>query len=312
MEKMNDCISTGLADKDPRIRKACMDYIQYLALSDLLKVREQLSDTVACLCDESQELREMAKDFINEISEKDNILQNSIPDIISRLSTREDITQEDFRGIMKTLLTKIKKEKQLGGLVERIVGRFKGPISIRVAQDTAFCLTQVQQNDKTLKILKDNAAAYADKLGDEGVWDHFLEVLAAIRKLNKPDLKTKIDEWEKELEEHRSKCVALLEAENAAKKKTDKPHVAESESSEDEEEAEQGGEQDNMETEQNDQEGGEQENGDNEGAESEQEQEGDVTEKFQTDEEDEQEATNMEHNDGSDGEQMDVESAESE
>lgn len=34
-----------------------MDYIQYLALSDLLKVREQLSDTAACLCDDSFELR---------------------------------------------------------------------------------------------------------------------------------------------------------------------------------------------------------------------------------------------------------------
>ncbi len=34
-----------------------MDYIQYLALSDLLKVREQLSDAAACLCDDSFELR---------------------------------------------------------------------------------------------------------------------------------------------------------------------------------------------------------------------------------------------------------------
>jgi len=87
------------------------------------------------------------------------------------------------------LLTRIKKDKQLGGLVERIVGRFKGPISIRVAQDTAFCLTQVAQNDKTLKILKDNITAYADKLGDELVWDHFEEVLGLIKKLNKPEMK---------------------------------------------------------------------------------------------------------------------------
>lgn len=47
----------SLSSKDTAVRKACMDYIQYLALSDLLKVREQLSDTAACLCDDSFELR---------------------------------------------------------------------------------------------------------------------------------------------------------------------------------------------------------------------------------------------------------------
>ncbi|CAL8086787.1 unnamed protein product [Orchesella dallaii] len=304
MEKMNQSISTGLADKDPRIRKACMDYIQYLALSDLLKVREQLSDTVACLCDESQELREMAKDFINEISEKDNILQNSIPDIISRLSTREDITQEDFRGIMKTLLTKIKKEKQLVGLVERIVGRFRGPISIRVAQDTAYCLTQVQQNDKTFKILKDNISAYADKLGDKVVWEHICEVTATIKKLNKPELKTKIDEWEKEVEEHKNKCVALLEAENAGKQKEKPQRMVESESSEDEEEEQANVEdQENMDIEDNAQEAGTAEKDEDEAEESDKEQEGDYQERGESDAD---QTAEMDQNEGSDDEQMEV------
>lgn len=83
----------------------------------------------------------------------------------------------------RTLLTKIKKEKQVGGLIERIVGRFKGPVSVRVCQDTAFCLTQIQSTEKTLKILKDNIAGYADKLGDEKVWDSFLAVLNSFHKL---------------------------------------------------------------------------------------------------------------------------------
>ncbi len=75
------------------------------------------------------------------------------------------------------MLQKIKKEKQLGGLVERIVGRFKGIVSVRICQDTIYCLNQVQHNEKTLKIMKDNITSYADKLADPTVWDLFNELI---------------------------------------------------------------------------------------------------------------------------------------
>lgn len=85
----------------------------------------------------------------------------------------------------------MKKEKQLGGLVERIVQRFKGSIPVRQCQDTIYCLTQIQVNDKTLKVMKDHIANYADKLGDPVVWDLFMNLLANYRKLQKQELKVK-------------------------------------------------------------------------------------------------------------------------
>jgi len=48
-----------LRDPEERVRCACLDFIIFLALSDLVKVREQLSETAACLCDSSVEVRGM-------------------------------------------------------------------------------------------------------------------------------------------------------------------------------------------------------------------------------------------------------------
>lgn len=95
----------------------------------------------------------------------------------------------DISFLYRQLLSKIKKEKQLGGLVERIVGRFKGIVPVRTCQDTIYCLNQIQHNEKTLKVMKDNITSYADKLADPIVWDSFEELKRKFNNLGKPELK---------------------------------------------------------------------------------------------------------------------------
>jgi len=91
------------------------------------------------------------------------------------------------------LLVRVKKEKQILGLVEKLVARFRGPASNsgRLWQDTAFCLAQLPLPEKSLKILKENISNYADKLADEAVFCSFAVMIETLRKIQKDDLKVR-------------------------------------------------------------------------------------------------------------------------
>ncbi|CAG7730373.1 unnamed protein product [Allacma fusca] len=219
MERCNTCLLDGLQDPDDNIRMATLDFITFLALNDLVKIREQLTDVAACLTDPNVDVREMAKDLLEQCGEKDNMLSNALPDILSRLSCREDISQESFQQIMKFLLERVKKDKLLLGFVEKLILRFRVATKGRQCQDVAFCLNQLSFNDKSFKIIKENFMAYQDKLGDEYVFDAFNTIIANLRKTAKPDFKLKLDELEKDLVVARHKCHEKERMEEAAVRK---------------------------------------------------------------------------------------------
>jgi len=73
----------------------------YLALGDMVKVRDYIADVALLLCDSNGQIRDMAKDFFNTCAEKDNVMSNAVPEVISRLSIKKDLSQQSFQEIMR-------------------------------------------------------------------------------------------------------------------------------------------------------------------------------------------------------------------
>jgi hypothetical protein len=83
------------------VKTACLDFMTYLALGELVKVRDYIADVAVLLCDPAPSIRDTAKDFFNVCADKDNVLSNAVPEVISRLSTKANLSQPEFQQIMK-------------------------------------------------------------------------------------------------------------------------------------------------------------------------------------------------------------------
>jgi condensin complex subunit 1 len=85
----------------------------------------------------------------------------------------------------------VTKEKQVLGLVEKLLGRLRTPGSGDAAergwQDTAFCLAKLPLPERSLKLLRENAGAYLDKLEDDEIYDAFIDVVENLRRIDKPE-----------------------------------------------------------------------------------------------------------------------------
>ncbi|OXA58275.1 condensin complex subunit 1 [Folsomia candida] len=209
MEPCNVIIKNGLMSGNTHIKMTCLDFMGYMALGDMVKIRDSIAEVALCLTSEKLVIRELAQDFFDVCAEKDNVISNAIPEVISQLSNRDGLSQQDFQGVMKFLLVRVKKEKQVVGLVETLMNRFKGSAQNgRLWEDNAYCLSQLPQGDKTFKIIRDNLRLYTDKLENEVVYTSFVHIIETLRRGNlKPDVKAKIEDYERELEELREKCL---------------------------------------------------------------------------------------------------------
>ncbi|XP_021968048.1 condensin complex subunit 1 isoform X1 [Folsomia candida] len=209
MEPCNMIIKSGLMSGSTHIKMACLDFMGYLALGDMVKIRDSIAEVALCLTSEKLVIRELARDFFDVCAEKNNVISNAIPEVISQLSNRDGLSQQDFQGIMKFLLVRVKKEKQVVGLVETLVNRFKGSAQNgRLWEDNACCLSQLPQGEKTFKIIRDNLRLYTDKLENEVVYTSFVHIIGILRRVNlKPGVKTKVEDYERELKELREKCL---------------------------------------------------------------------------------------------------------
>lgn len=191
VERCNVIIKSGLMNDNTHIKTACLDFMGYLALGDMVKIRDSIAEVALCLTSDKVVIRELARDFFDVCAEKDNVISNAVPEVISQLSNRVSLSQLDFQGMMKFLLVRVKKEKQVLGLVETLVGRFKGPAQARrLWEDNAYCLSQLPQGEKTFKIIRDSFPLYSDKLDNETVYNSFLHIVEALRRtIQKPEIK---------------------------------------------------------------------------------------------------------------------------
>jgi len=85
-------------------------------------------------------------------------------------------------------------------LIETLVARFKKVNPGRERQDVAFCLSLLNYNDKTFRIIDEAFESYCDKLEDQIVYDSFAQIASNARKNCSKDYKITIEKYEANLQ----------------------------------------------------------------------------------------------------------------
>lgn len=205
-----------LRDSSSKVRQNTLTVLTHLVLNDMVKVKRHISDIAYCICDEDPHISGLAGLFFHELAKKGNTLYNVLPDMISRLSDPDvGVKEESFRRIIGEVLALIQKDKHWENLVEKLCHRFQATINVRQWRDIAYCLAQLEFNEKCIKKLSENFVCYADKLHEPEVYDLFMEIISNVQKIIKPEVKSVVEELEKRIVDSHEKGV---EDENIARK----------------------------------------------------------------------------------------------
>lgn len=190
-----DCLQNA----DVRVRKASLKVLSRLILSDMIKVKGQISNIANLMVDDDEDLSSCSRYFFSELSKKLNAIYNVLPDIISRLSDPKlGVTEENFRIVMKFLFELIDKDRHIDKLMEKLCKRFSDTIIERQWCDLAFCLSLLKYSDKTIGKLSDNFNFYKDKLCIESVNESIMSIIVNFRKTPNIKVETKqlLDDFE--------------------------------------------------------------------------------------------------------------------
>jgi condensin complex subunit 1 len=200
---------SALRSKSIEVRATTFKVVSRLILSDMIKIKEQISEVAKMIVDDDLSLAQMASYFFKELAKKNNnAIYNILPDVISNLSNAEvGISPEHFQVIVGQLIELIEKDKQTICLVEKLCQRFKLVDREREYNDLSFCLTQMQLSERSLGRICENLPCFADKLVFDQVYQNFLTVIANGKKLTglKNDMKQMLDDFAKKVEDIRQK-----------------------------------------------------------------------------------------------------------
>lgn len=200
---------SALRSKNTEVRATTFKVVSRLILSDMIKIKEQISEVAKMIVDEDASLAQMASYFFKELAKKNNnAIYNILPEVISNLSNAEvGIGPDHFQIILAQLIELVEKDKQTICLVEKLCYRFKLVDREREYNDLAFCLTQMQLSERSLMRICENLPCFADKLVFNQVYDHILTVIANAKKLTglKSETKQALDDFVKKVEEIRRK-----------------------------------------------------------------------------------------------------------
>ncbi|KAL1919463.1 uncharacterized protein VTP21DRAFT_2156 [Calcarisporiella thermophila] len=194
-----------LSDPDGVVKKNALMVLTHLILNGMVKVKGQIGEMARCLEDEDTRISDLAKLFFTELATKDNAIYNNLPDIISNLSAaKAEVEEETFRRIMRFLFGFIDKERQAENVVEKLCQRFRNLEREREWRDIAFCLSLLPyKSEKSFKRLLEGISLFQDKLHEETVAKYFAEIVnkGRAQKMQKPEMRAIIDEFESRLEE---------------------------------------------------------------------------------------------------------------
>lgn len=74
-------------------------------------------------------------------------------------------------------------------LVEKLCMRFKITEKIRVWRDIAFCLTLLNQNERSLRRMEENFSHYKTRLEDDAVYDLLISIVHKYKSSSKEEIK---------------------------------------------------------------------------------------------------------------------------
>ncbi|XP_054165417.1 condensin complex subunit 1-like [Oppia nitens] len=198
-----------LRDNDVTVKLNTLKVLSRLILSDMLKVKGQISEMARLMVDENEILSSHSRLFFTELGKKQNAIYNVLPDIISHLSDTENglRDEEEFQTVMKFIFDLIEKDRQTICLVEKLCQRFRSTTDERQWRDLAYCLSLLNYTERSFQKLHENLICFADKLFCDFVYDCIQTVVNSTRKIPniKNETKQLIDEFLNKVEECRTK-----------------------------------------------------------------------------------------------------------
>lgn len=169
-----------------------MIVISHLALNEMIKLKGEIVDICLLLESEDSKLVDLVKLFLHELRQKgNNIVYNLIPKALARLSNDfKDIGYDRFQKVIKELIANIDKEKQVEGLIEKLVNKLKNNNDQIEWRNITFCLSLLSYSQKNLMKLKENYETIKDKVDDDIVKQNLIVILEKVKKgANKEELK---------------------------------------------------------------------------------------------------------------------------
>lgn len=183
VEPWSGRIYAALEDEHVRVRKNALMALSHLILNDMVKVKGQMVGLALRVLDKEERIAELARVFFHELSRKNqNAIYNLLPDTISCLSRRKDLSSGDLKKVMSFLLGFINKGRQAEGVVDRLCQRFRTAENEQESRDIAFCIAQLNMNDRCIGKLADAFKHYAAALSDDEVHQHLAAAVGKARK----------------------------------------------------------------------------------------------------------------------------------
>jgi len=204
VEPWTKFVYARLKDSSSVVRAQTMLVLTHLILNDMFKAKGQISEIALCLVDDDERIKGMAKHFFQELSNRtdSNPVYNQLPDIISTLMSSEEVTDDTFKTVLGQLLKYIKKDKQSEALVEKLCQRFAATDDLSQKRKVAYCISQLNINDKCIQKLEELLKCYKDFLYDNEVYASFENVGKKAKKFSKQETKESILNWEKTIKNY--------------------------------------------------------------------------------------------------------------
>ena len=188
-----------LHDKEVHVRQQGLMVITHLILNDMLKLKGEIVDICMLLEDENDRIKEQVKLFLHELHSKGgHIIYNLFPKAISRLSKEfSNLSKDEFQNIARNLLTYIKLDTQSQQLIESLCKKLKNSQNEIEWRNTAYCLSQLKLTEKGFMKLLELYDCYKERLLQSAdVKEYFLQIVAASKKLMKPEMKQHLEDFE--------------------------------------------------------------------------------------------------------------------
>ncbi|XP_076282236.1 CAP-D2 condensin subunit isoform X2 [Lasioglossum baleicum] len=189
-----------LRDENLQVRSTCVRILSRLIMTDMVRVRGQISELALCIIDNDTDIREEARQFFKDFSQKPNAMYNVVPDILSRLTDSDlDLKESDFQKIMKYILGLLQKEAHIDSIITKVCARFKFATTERKWRDFSYCLSLLPFSRKSLRHFTDSLPLLKEKIHNKQVLKTLQTIIEQTKK--KPNMKAASMELEEKMKE---------------------------------------------------------------------------------------------------------------
>jgi len=190
----------NLQDESAAVRKTTLMVITHLILNDMLKLRGEISDIALLFDDPEHKIQGLVKLFFHELHKKDSkAIYNLLPEAIGRLSRMPTVNETVFQNFARNVMQYLEKEKYSETLVDKLTSRIANSDNEKDWRNSAYCLSLLQYNEKSIRKLVDNFEFYREKLADDEINEYFKNLLTKFKKMGRAETKILVDEFESKL-----------------------------------------------------------------------------------------------------------------